>query len=251
MLYNQVVTNIIVKIQSTPFFSIITDTTQDISKTDQLSQIIRYVTIERDERGIPMKLEINESFLGFQSLTDHHSENLADVILGCIEKNGLTIKKLRGQGYDGAANMSGVYSGVQARIKKKQPLAVYIHCMSHNLNLVLNDSCDGISEIKNFYGMMEKLYTFFKSVRRWSMLQEAAQAGNKVALKRVYTTRWSSRYCALQSLRHSYIYVLIVLTKLELLGNDKDEKSLASGLKKYLESITTVLLIVFKIRFTT
>ena len=64
--------------------------------------------------------------------------------------------------------MSGTYSGVQARLKKKQPLAVYIHfTMAHNLNLVLNDSCGGISEIKNLYGMMEKLYTFFKSVRRW------------------------------------------------------------------------------------
>ena len=82
-----VVTNIIVKIQSSPFFSIITDTTQDISKTDQLSQIIRYVTIQRDERGMPMKLEVNESFLGFRSITDQHSENLVDQILGCIENS--------------------------------------------------------------------------------------------------------------------------------------------------------------------
>ena len=78
------------------------------------------------------------------------------------------------------------------------------------------------------------------------MLQQAAQAGNTVALKRVYTTRLSSRNCALQSLRYSNIYVLIVLTKLELMANDKEEKSLASGLKKYLENFTSVLLIVYQ-----
>lgn len=35
--------------------------------------------------------------------------------------------------------MSGVYSGVQARISEKEPLAVYVHSAAHNLNLALND----------------------------------------------------------------------------------------------------------------
>ena len=72
------------------------------------------------------------------------------------------MSKLRGQGYDGAANMSGVYSVVQARLIEKHPLAVYVHCMAYNLNLALNGSFNQMSEVSNFYGtgMLEKLYIF-------------------------------------------------------------------------------------------
>ena len=46
------------------------------------------------------------------------------------------ITKCRGQGYDGAANMSSNRVGTQACIKRASPLAVYVHCNSHKLNLL-------------------------------------------------------------------------------------------------------------------
>ena len=91
-----------------------------------------------------------------------------------MKPHELDLSRLRWQGYDGAANMSGVYSEVQARLQKIQPLAIYVHCMAHNLNLALNDCCNSVSEIRNFYGTVEKLYNFFRSVRRWGMLQQVA-----------------------------------------------------------------------------
>jgi hypothetical protein len=165
-----------------------------------------------------------------------------------MESHGLDLSRLRGQGYDGAANMSGVYSGVQARLREIQPLATYVHCMAHNLNLALNDSCNGVPDVANFYDMLEKLYNFFRSVRRWGMLQQAAQSNRKIALKRVQTTRWSSRNDALHSLRFSFSTVMIVLTKLMLCPTptDKDEKTVAGGLKAYLENFSTVMIIVFQ-----
>ena len=39
--------NIIDDIKNAEFFSIITDTTQDVNKVDQFSQIIRYVQVEK------------------------------------------------------------------------------------------------------------------------------------------------------------------------------------------------------------
>ena len=54
--------------------------------------------------------------------------------------------------------MSGVYSGVQARIREKEPLATYVHCAAHNLNLVLNDAVKHIPEMEQFYGTIESLY---------------------------------------------------------------------------------------------
>jgi len=43
----------------------------------------------------------------------------------------------RGQGYDGASNMSRENIGVQALIKEDAPKAVYMHCNEHCLNLVI------------------------------------------------------------------------------------------------------------------
>jgi len=43
------------------------------------------------------------------------------------------IGHIRGQCYDGAADMSGRFQGVQAKISQKQPHASYIHKYIHTL----------------------------------------------------------------------------------------------------------------------
>ena len=57
-------------------------------------------------------------------------------ILTQLSQLGLNLEHTRGQGYDGASNMSGKYRGVQARVKELYPLAMYTHCCNHVLNLV-------------------------------------------------------------------------------------------------------------------
>lgn len=64
------------EIKEAEFYSVIMDTTQDISKVDQLSQIFRYVTVRKDENDNPLGLDVTESFLGFQNITDQTSEGL-------------------------------------------------------------------------------------------------------------------------------------------------------------------------------
>ena len=48
----------------------------------------------------------------------------------------MTISKLRGHSYDGAANMSGKCNGVKTIIVTRQPLAFYTHCGAHLTNLI-------------------------------------------------------------------------------------------------------------------
>jgi len=55
---------IVDEINSAPFFSIITDTTQDVSKVDQLSQVFRYAKVAVNENKCSSAIEICESFLG-------------------------------------------------------------------------------------------------------------------------------------------------------------------------------------------
>ena len=138
------------EINSAPFFSVIMDTNQDISKRDQLSQVYRCVTIQRDENNNTKDILINEAFVGFEETVDTSARELQKKILDSIWSNGFDLSKCRGQGYDSAANISGVYSGVQARIMEMEPLAKYVHCAAHNLNLTLNDSVDFMTLLKVF-----------------------------------------------------------------------------------------------------
>jgi len=64
VLANQLERIIVDEINSAPFFSIITDTTQDVSKVDQLSQVFRYAKVAVNENGCPTAIEICESFFG-------------------------------------------------------------------------------------------------------------------------------------------------------------------------------------------
>ena len=59
--------------------------------------------------------------------------------------NFINTMNMRAQGYDGAANMSGKYNGVQARILQIVPGAMYVHCKSHCLNLAIVHSCKDTS----------------------------------------------------------------------------------------------------------
>jgi hypothetical protein len=111
--------------------------------------------------------------------------------------------------------MSGVHSGVQARIKKMHPRAIYVHCASHNLNLVLNDCIKAIPQLCNFYSLLEREYTFFgNSIERWKLL--SGEGTVSTTLKRLCPTRWSSRNDAPNAIIFRFTDVLKVLTMIIL-----------------------------------
>ena len=63
-------------------------------------------------------------------------ENIANLILSQFEHLNWPISKLRGQSYDGAANMSGQYNGVKTIIINRQPLTFYTQCGAHRTNVI-------------------------------------------------------------------------------------------------------------------
>uniref|UniRef100_A0A1Y1MVW0 DUF4371 domain-containing protein n=1 Tax=Photinus pyralis TaxID=7054 RepID=A0A1Y1MVW0_PHOPY len=231
LLATEVKTKLIGQINESPFFSIIMDTTQDIAKVDQVSFVIRFVHLIKDADTVNIV---------------HDAEDMVNQLLSFFEKNNLSVEKLRAQGYDGAANMSGIYNGLQAKILEKQPNALYVHCTAHNLNLVINDSIKISRELHNFYDTVECLYAFFAhSIKRWAMLMETFES-KKHTMKRLCPTRWSSRYDSLHSMRFHYREILQVLTKLSLTSSKVTEQSEALALKKKLENFETVVIIVME-----
>ncbi|KAL4104542.1 hypothetical protein QTP88_019837 [Uroleucon formosanum] len=79
----------------------------------QMSFCVRYVDEDPEHQFI-----LREGFLKFVSVENTTSKNIANVILETIKCLGIDSKYMVGQGYDGAASMSGNFNGVQAIIRK-------------------------------------------------------------------------------------------------------------------------------------
>ena len=79
---------------------------------------------------------------------------IADKIKFTLEKLKLDLNNFRGQGYDGAGNMSGKYRGAAAIIQHD-----YLHFVSTVLNLCIV-AC-GKQAIRNMYGVVEEIFLFF------------------------------------------------------------------------------------------
>lgn len=95
-------------IQKAGPFSIIVDGTQDITGCEQESICIRFVD--------QATLEPVEVFIGLYSMNSTTGEAIANMVEDVLLRLNLRILNLRGQTYDGAANMAGAYNGCQALI---------------------------------------------------------------------------------------------------------------------------------------
>ena len=81
-------------------------------------------------------------------------------MLEILRENGINASHMVGQGYEGAAAMSGEHNGVQRHIHEKCPAASHGHCASHALNLCLVKAAKG-KEIQVAVATMKAIITFF------------------------------------------------------------------------------------------
>lgn len=80
---------------------------------------------------------IAKRFVKFLPIQSHSGESLCQSVLAVLQDTGTDISNCRGQCYNNSANMSGVYTGLQAHIKQFNPLVECIECTAHTLKLVL------------------------------------------------------------------------------------------------------------------
>lgn len=161
---------------------------------DQLVFAVRYVC----PNGEPV-----ERFLLFMSNIGHKSKELKDAVVKILSDYEIPIEDCRCQSYDNAFNMSGPYTGLQARIKELNPNAEYIPCSGHSLNLVGTNAVENCLSASNFFDLLQKLYNFFScSTNRWLILEKHIGKGKVV--KSLSVRRWSARADACKALYNSY-----------------------------------------------
>ena len=132
--------------------SIKIDGTQEVSGTEQESICLRYV----DHNLIP-----HEEFVGLYEVSLTTGQNLANVAKDVLLRLNLSLDGVRGQTYDGAANMSGKYAGAQAYVTQAQPLALFVHCGPHCVNLITQATCAASSVVRDALQWVHELGHLF------------------------------------------------------------------------------------------
>jgi len=74
---------------------------------------------------------------------------------------GLALEQRTGDSFDGAANMSGVYSGLQALVKAARPSHIHTWCYAHVLNPVISNANSICVAAVSVFGLLTELSTFF------------------------------------------------------------------------------------------
>ena len=154
-------------------------------------------------RFVDKKKDIREEFLSFVELERINGEKIAEAILKFLKENDIPTGNMRGQGYDGASHMSSGAVGVQARIKKQAPLATYVHCNGHCLNLVISKSC-ALPQVRNVMDCLRSCcHYFLNSPKRSGVLElivthNVEDQAKRKPLLDLCKTRWAERHCASQ-----------------------------------------------------
>ena len=195
LLASAIRSEILKKIKSSKYFSVILDCTPDASHREQMSLIIRYVDSSSSD------VCIEESFIGFIHVNDTTGQGLFDVLENELKLLGLDINDVRGQGYDNGSNMKGKHQGVQKKLLDVNPRAFYSACGCHSLNLTLCDMAKTDGRAKDFFGIIQRIYTTFaNSTKKWQILLDNI-SGSGWTLKSVSATRWESRVESVKAIR--------------------------------------------------
>ncbi|XP_047130019.2 52 kDa repressor of the inhibitor of the protein kinase-like [Hydra vulgaris] len=225
-------------IKKSKYFSIIADEASDCATIEQLSIVIRYVDLNSN---------IKEVFLRFfECKTGTSGLSIATNILETLKEFGLDIRKCRGQSYDGAASMSGEYKGVSSVIKNVNPKALFVHCASHKLSLVVGKSCQ-IQQVKNLLEQVKDITYFFNfSPKRSNCLKKYLLPG-QAKLIDTCRTRWVQKLRGLDVFFDNYSAVFSAFEEMEdnnLKEYNKETSSKASSFMKLLTNFSFIVSLV-------
>ena len=178
------------------FISVVADESCDISGKEQLSIVLRYTKGDK----------VNESFTRLVEMSSVSAESISAAILAHLSRIGVDLQKLVGQGYDGASTMAGHVSGVQKCIRKKYSRAIFVHCVSHCLNLVINDQ-SRVSIVRSICDSIKETIRFFQESPK-----KRSSLGVNIPL--FSPTRWSQKYKSIRIFKANFKLILDALASL-------------------------------------
>ena len=132
-------------------FAILLDETTNASRKERVSICLRHIN---------NKLDISEHFIGFYLTDRTDAASLFDIQQDVLTRLNLSFANCGGQYYDGAASVSGEFTGLQKRVRDIEPRAVFVHCQAHSLNLVVQDAITSIASCRNILNDIGDIINF-------------------------------------------------------------------------------------------
>ncbi|XP_076945756.1 uncharacterized protein LOC143616947 [Bidens hawaiensis] len=226
-------------------FSILVDESRDISRKEQMVVVLRYV----DKLGF-----VKERFIGLVHVMETSALSLKSAIDKLFTHHNLSIGRVRGQGYDGASNMSGEFNGLKALILKENPSTYFVHCFAHQLQLFVALTTKHHEIFKFFKEVSNLVNVVGASCKRIDLIRESQRGrlglnpevetgsgkNQELSLARAGDTRWSSHEKTIHRLLTLFPSVIDVLEYIENSGEISAHKSEAHGLQLYMKTFSFV-----------
>ncbi|XP_076922653.1 uncharacterized protein LOC143584501 [Bidens hawaiensis] len=241
--------NVIVNEVKGKFFSLLIDESRDCSIKEQMAVVLRYI----DDGG-----EVIERFIGVVHVTDTCMTSLKAAIDNFFAKHGLTMSRVRGQGYDGASNMRGELNGLKQKILAENKYAFYIHCFAHQLQLVVVATSSEYASVSSFFEYLVKIVNVVgASCKRKDSIRQKQHddyvkrietgevctgkgKNQEMSLARAGDTRWGSHLKTVDRLLNLWKPVREVIIALSRDCTDRKKRGIALGLAEKMENFEFV-----------
>ncbi|XP_042420584.1 zinc finger MYM-type protein 1-like [Zingiber officinale] len=205
------------------WFTLLLDEARDCSVKEQMAIVIRYV--------------------------NKYGEEAIDSLFA---KYGFSVARLRGQGYDGASNMSGEFNGLKSLIMKENPYGLYVHCFAHQLQLVVVVVAQANQYVCDFMWIVGSIVNIsassckrvdklrqFEHDRKVKLLERGEISSGRglnqeTSLARPGDTRWGSHHSTLCCIEQMWSSVIEVLQNL-IDDGDRSSKGLSRTLVERME----------------
>ena len=153
--------------------------------------------------------EVNEKSIAFVQVPKTDSQTLYtalhDVCICCM----LPLKKCRGQAYDGASYNVRPSSWSSCMSQARASAALHVHCLTHSLNICLQDTSRICSCIRETLHLVMELVQLIKwSPKRNSLFEQLKEemSPETHTLRPLCPTRWTVRTRAIHAVVSIYMY---------------------------------------------
>lgn len=114
----------------------------------QIAVVLRFV----NKRG-----EVIERLLAFIDVEETSAICLKAKVDSLFAEHGLSLSRIRGQGYDGASNMRSELRGLMSLVMKENSSSKYVHCFSQQLQLVVVAVAESHHAISDFFSVVSMI----------------------------------------------------------------------------------------------
>lgn len=171
----------IAEVKAARFAAIQVGETTDVSTQTQVVLVLRY---------IDGKHAVQERFFEFGPILSTMASSIADAVL---ERRSSIFKdddkgKLIAQAYYGACVMRGERAGVQQKVQEEYKNVHYLHCYTHQLNLIMQQATSHIPAVRVFFSDLGGISSFFTLSPKHTALLDQIVARR---LPRASSTRWN------------------------------------------------------------